>query len=59
MFDHDGTRFFGDPRWVLEDHLEHFKALGLTPVVAIEYEFYLVDAERVRIRIAAAAAEVR
>ena len=19
MFDHDGTRFFGDPRWVLED----------------------------------------
>ena len=46
MFDHDGTRFFGDPRWVLEDHLELFKALDLTPVIAIEYEFYLVDAER-------------
>jgi len=46
MFDHDGQRFFGDPRWVLEDHLELFKALGLTPVVAIEYEFYLVDTER-------------
>jgi glutamine synthetase len=46
MFDHDGSRFFGDPRWVLEDHLELFKSLGLTPVVAIEYEFYLVDVER-------------
>ena len=46
MFDHDGTRFFGDPRWVLEDHLALFKALELTPVVAIEYEFYLVDVER-------------
>jgi len=46
MFEHDGTRFFGDPRWVLEDHLGLFKTLGLKPVVAIEYEFYLVDAER-------------
>src|SRR6188508_1133300 len=27
MFDHDGSRFFGDPRWVLEDQLELFKAL--------------------------------
>ena len=46
MFEHDGSRFFGDPRWVLEEQLERFKALGLTPVVAIEYEFYLVDSQR-------------
>ena len=46
MFEHDGSRFFGDPRTVLEEHLELFKTLGLTPVVAIEYEFYLVDSQR-------------
>jgi glutamine synthetase len=46
MFDHDGARFFGDPRAVLERQLEKFAALDLTPVVAIEYEFYLVDAQR-------------
>jgi glutamine synthetase len=46
MFDHDGGRFFGDPRRVLEEHLELFRSLDLTPVIAIEYEFYLVDGER-------------
>jgi glutamine synthetase len=46
MFDHDGSRFFGDPRRALEDQLKTFAALGLTPVIAIEYEFYLVDLER-------------
>jgi glutamine synthetase len=46
MLDHDGTRFFGDPRYVLEAQLAKFAALQLTPVVAVEYEFYLVDAER-------------
>ena len=46
MFEHDGRRFFGDPRLLLEDQLEKLRALGLTPVVAIEYEFYLVDSER-------------
>src|SRR5690349_14770975 len=46
MYDHDGARFFGDPRTVLERQLEAFAALGLTPVVAIEYEFYLVDSQR-------------
>jgi len=45
MFDHDGTRFFGDPRALLELELERLLALGLTPVVAVEYEFYLVDRE--------------
>lgn len=46
MYEHDGRRFFGDPRHVLEGQLESLRALGLTPVVAIEYEFYLVDRER-------------
>jgi len=46
MFDHDGSRFFGDPRRVLEEQLATFAALELTPVVAIEYEFYLVDRAR-------------
>lgn len=46
MFDHGGERFFGDPRWILEDQLQTLAALDLTPVVAIEYEFYLVDSQR-------------
>jgi glutamine synthetase len=46
MNDHDGTPFFGDPRHVLSSALGRFTRLGLTPVVAIEYEFYLVDAQR-------------
>ena len=46
MTDHDGTPFFGDPRHLLARQLQSLSALGLTPVVAIEYEFYLVDAQR-------------
>lgn len=46
MYQHDGTPFFGDPRHVLARILQRFTGLGLTPVVAIEYEFYLVDAQR-------------
>lgn len=46
MHEHDGSPFFGDPRHVLGRVLERFRPLGLTPVVAIEYEFYLVDTQR-------------
>jgi glutamine synthetase len=46
MHEHDGTPFFGDPRHLLADVLGRFTRLGLTPVVAIEYEFYLVDSQR-------------
>ena len=46
MYDHDGSPFFGDPRHQLGRVLERFAALGLTPVVAVELEFYLVDRER-------------
>ena len=46
MFEHDRRPFVGDPRHVLARVLERFKAAGLTPVVAVELEFYLVDRER-------------
>jgi glutamine synthetase len=37
----DGTPFFADPRGVLAGIVGRFAALGLTPVVATELEFYL------------------
>jgi len=46
MHEHDGSAFFGDPRHLLGMVLGGFTRLGLTPVVAIEYEFYLVDSLR-------------
>ena len=46
MHEHDGTPFFGDPRHLLAAVLARFARLSLTPVVAIEYEFYLVALER-------------
>ncbi|HEY4366212.1 MAG TPA: glutamine synthetase family protein [Steroidobacteraceae bacterium] len=46
MHDHDGTPFYGDPRHVLSKVLERFRELRLTPVVAIELEFYFLDRER-------------
>jgi glutamine synthetase len=46
MHELDGTPFFGDPRHLLGAVLARFARLGLTPVLAIEYEFYLVDAQR-------------
>lgn len=46
MHEHDGRAFFGDPRHVLARVLDRFHRLNLRPVVALEYEFYLVDRER-------------
>jgi len=46
MHEADGRPFFGDPRHVLAQVLARFTALGLTPVVAIEFEFYFVDRQR-------------
>ncbi|MBR2658264.1 MAG: glutamine synthetase [Loktanella sp.] len=43
MFHEDGTPFAGDPRQALARVVERYKARGLTPVVATEMEFYLVD----------------
>jgi glutamine synthetase len=42
----DGTPDELDPRHVLGRVIDRFSALGLTPVVAVELEFYLVDARR-------------
>ena len=46
MRDHDGSPFYGDPRHILANVLKLFRDLGLTPVVALELEFYLLDPER-------------
>ena len=40
----DGCSFAADPRHILECVLQRYKAKGLTPVVAAELEFYLLDA---------------
>lgn len=41
--DFDGRPFFADPRHLLATVVSRFDELGLTPVVAVEYEFYLLD----------------
>ncbi|WP_104201741.1 glutamine synthetase family protein [Billgrantia saliphila] len=46
MFEPDDAPFFADPRQVLSQAVERFRRRGLTPVVALEMEFYLVDRER-------------
>jgi glutamine synthetase len=45
MHEMDGTPTFMCPRNILANVLKRFEALGLTPVVATELEFYLVDAD--------------
>jgi len=48
LFEEGGEPFEGDPRHALARIVERFAARGLTPVVATELEFHLVDAsERV------------
>ncbi|QTF93999.1 glutamine synthetase family protein [Halomonas sp. BM-2019] len=46
MEEADGSPFFADPRQVLARQLKRLAARGLTPVVAVELEFHLVDRER-------------
>jgi len=43
MFHEDGRPYDGDPRHALRAVLERFKARGLTPVCAVELEFFLID----------------
>ncbi|MGY6635075.1 MAG: glutamine synthetase family protein [Alkalilacustris sp.] len=43
MFHDDGRPYDGDPRHALARVLERYRARGLTPVVATELEFYLID----------------
>lgn len=42
LLDHDGGPFFADPRAILERALRPIARRRLTPVVAIELEFYLL-----------------
>lgn len=46
MHEEDGRPFFADPRNVLAQVLARYRRDGLTPVVAVELEFYLIDRER-------------
>lgn len=46
MVDDAGAPFFADPRQVLGRVVERLAGRGLTPVVAVELEFYLLDRER-------------
>lgn len=41
-----GTPFEGDPQTIVDGLVARFNDMGLTPVVAIEMEFYLIDRER-------------
>ncbi|EPX75917.1 glutamine synthetase family protein [Salipiger mucosus] len=43
MFHEDGRPFEGDPRHALAKVLRRYKARGLTPVAAVELEFFLID----------------
>jgi glutamine synthetase len=43
MQNEDGTGFYADPRNVLSAVLAKYAAKGLTPCVAIEFEFYIID----------------
>ncbi len=43
MFRDDGRPYEGDPRQALNSIVKLYKDAGLTPVVAMEMEFYLID----------------
>ncbi|MCK0149031.1 glutamine synthetase family protein [Marivita sp. S6314] len=53
MYHEDGTAFDGDPRHALADVVKRYAALGLTPVVAMELEFFLIDDSKKTLRIPA------
>ena len=44
----NGTPFGGDPRRALSGLVDRYKSLGLTPVMAMELEFYLYDPSNAR-----------
>lgn len=51
MFHEDGRSFMGDPRHALAAVQDRFTARGLTPVVAVELEFFLIDDTGTRLRV--------
>ncbi|GGO74172.1 glutamine synthetase family protein [Bowmanella pacifica] len=46
MYDHEAEPVLLDPRHQVNRAVQLFKQLGMRPVVAVELEFYLIDAER-------------
>lgn len=48
LADEQGQPFMGDPRRILANVVQRFTAMKLTPVVATELEFYLIDPSRAR-----------
>ena len=46
MLQQDGTPFYADPRQVLNRVCGFFKKTNLTPVMATELEFYIIDRRR-------------
>lgn len=46
MYENNGEPFVYDPRHVLQKVLDRFSELELTPVIAVETEFYVLDRER-------------
>jgi len=50
MYETDGSPFFADPRHILKSIWDQFKPMNLNPVVAVELEFYLIDAKRTKTR---------
>lgn len=51
MYHEDGRPFDGDPRHALARIVNRFADMGLTPVVATELEFYLIDDSGTRLRV--------
>ncbi|MEO9685484.1 MAG: glutamine synthetase family protein [Tateyamaria sp.] len=51
MFHEDGRPFMGDPRHALAAVVKRYKDRGLTPVVAVELEFFLIDDAGTRLRV--------
>lgn len=48
MRDHNGEPFFADPRHVLARVVERLRALKVTPVTALELEFYVLRPQQLR-----------
>ncbi|MGP6086551.1 glutamine synthetase family protein [Antarctobacter jejuensis] len=51
MFHEDGRPYEGDPRHALAFVQKRFAEKGLTPVVAVELEFYLIDDSRRQLQV--------
>jgi glutamine synthetase len=51
MYHEDGRPYMGDPRHALAAVEKRYKARGLTPVVAVELEFFLIDDAGTRLRV--------